>query len=115
MPAAACRTQHGGGEPGLLGAADAAAVFGDDEAQVHPQSAVSGTSVGPHVRARLHDRELNLQAQKQPHRDRRRKPARTQHNRRTNLSSLTARRFGEPLQQRARLRDTLTGSCQFFS
>ncbi len=41
--------------PGLVGAANPAAVFGDDEAEVHPQSAVSGTSVRPHMSTRLHD------------------------------------------------------------
>lgn len=49
--------------PGLAGAADAAAVVGDDEAEVHAQPAVSGPSVGPHVGARLHDRELDLEAE----------------------------------------------------
>lgn len=46
--------------PGLVGAADPAALFGDDETKVHPQSAVSGTSVRPHMSTRLHHRELNL-------------------------------------------------------
>lgn len=40
--------------PGLVGAADLAALFGDDEAEVHPQSAVGGTSVRPHMSPRLH-------------------------------------------------------------
>lgn len=46
--------------PGLGGAADPAALLGDDEAQVHPESAVGGSGVGPHVGPRVHDRELNL-------------------------------------------------------
>lgn len=53
--------------------------------------------------------------QKQPHRDRRRTRREAGQERSTNLSSLTACRFGESLQQRARLRDALTGSGQFFS
>lgn len=52
--------------PGLVGAADPAAMFGDDQAQVHPQPAVSGTSVRPHVGAWVHDGELHLETQKQP-------------------------------------------------
>lgn len=100
--------------PGLLGAADPAAVFGDDEAEVHPQPAVGGASVGPHVGARLHDRELDLETETASQRRAGNQPGR-QHNRQTNLSSLTACCFGESLQQRARLRDALTGGCQFFS
>lgn len=46
--------------PGLVGAADPAAMWGDDEAEMHPQSAVSGTSVRPHMSTWLHHRELNL-------------------------------------------------------
>lgn len=41
--------------PDLVGAANPAALFGDDEAEVHSESAVSGTSVRPHVSPRLHD------------------------------------------------------------
>lgn len=52
--------------PDLVGAADPAAMFGDDQAQVHPQPAVSGTSVRPHVGAWVHDGELHLETQKQP-------------------------------------------------
>lgn len=39
-------------------------MFGDDEAEVHPQSAVGGASVRPNVRPGLHDRELNLERAK---------------------------------------------------
>ena len=46
--------------PGLVGTADPAALFGDDEAQMHPQSAVGGTGVRPHMSTWLHHRELNL-------------------------------------------------------
>lgn len=46
--------------PGLVGAADAAALRGNHEAQVHPEPAVGGTSVRPHVSPRLHDGELDL-------------------------------------------------------
>ena len=102
--------------PGLLGAADPAALWGDDEAQVHPQPAVGGAGVRPHVGARAHDRELDLDTRKQPHRRRTgggSRPARQQQP--TNLSPLAARRLGESLQQRARLWDALTGSCQFLS
>lgn len=52
--------------PGLVSAADPAAMFGDDQAQVHPQPAVSGTSVRPHVGAWVHDGELHLETQKLP-------------------------------------------------
>lgn len=38
-------------------------MFGDDEAQVHAQPAVSGSGVRPHVGARLHHRELDLEKQ----------------------------------------------------
>lgn len=41
--------------PGLVGAADPAALFGDDESEVHPQPAVSGTSMRPHMSSWLHD------------------------------------------------------------
>lgn len=57
-------TRDTGGLPGLVGAADPAAVFGDDEAEVHPQPAVGGTGVRPDVRPRLHDREFNLKRPK---------------------------------------------------
>lgn len=46
--------------PGLVGAADPAALLGDDESEVHPQSAVSGTGMRPHMSSWLHDRELDL-------------------------------------------------------
>lgn len=49
-----------GGVPRLVGAADLAATFGDDEAEVHPQPAVGRPGVRPHVSAGLHHRELNL-------------------------------------------------------
>lgn len=40
--------------PRLVGATDPAALFGDDEAKVHSESAVSRASVRPHVSAWLH-------------------------------------------------------------
>lgn len=49
-----------GGAPRLVGAADLAATFGDDEAEVHPQPAVGRPGVRPHMSAGLHHRELNL-------------------------------------------------------
>lgn len=48
------------GVPGVIGAADPAAMFGDDEAEVHPQPAVGRSGVRPHVGAGLHHGELNL-------------------------------------------------------
>lgn len=47
--------------PGLVGAADPAALFRDDESEMHPQPAVCGSGVRPHVSSRLHHGELNLQ------------------------------------------------------
>lgn len=46
--------------PCLVCTADPASLFGDDEAEMHAQSTVSGTSVRPNVSTRLHHRELYL-------------------------------------------------------
>lgn len=48
--------------PGLVGAADPAAISGNHQAQVHPQTAIGGPGVRPDVGARLHHWELDLQS-----------------------------------------------------